>query len=441
MQRLLILSLLLVTPLVAHANVTVPGLFNNNMVLQRGMKVPVWGKASPGEEVTVAFLDQKKTIKADDKGNWRVTLDELKAGGPFEMTITGKNTLTFKNVLVGEVWICSGQSNMQWTLGQLTKSADDAKLPLLRLNGGAWQECTPESALKFSATGYYFGRELQKTLGVPVGLINRSVGGTSARLWVSKSAVQSAPALKPFHEDLFGKKGGNIGGLYESQIRPLIPFAMRGVIWYQGESDANRPEEYTHLFKTLIQSWRADWGHGDFPFLFAHLGAIGGVAKDPSQVGWGPIREAQSAALELPATAVAAFHDSDADLHPRRKELIGARLALAARGVAYGEKIVYSGPQFETLKVDGDKLILSFKHVGGGLVAKGDAVKGFAIAGADGKFVWADARIENDKAIVWSKAVPTPAFVRYAFASNPQCNLYNREGLPALPFRTDGKKK
>ncbi len=443
MQRLLVVSMLLfITPLAVHANVTVGGLFNNNMVLQRGMKVPVWGKAAPGEEVTVAFLEQKKTTKADDKGNWHVKLDELKAGGPFELTITGKNTLTFKNVLVGEVWVCSGQSNMQWTLSQTVKSADDANLPMLRLNGGSWQECTPETALKFSATGYHFGRELQKALGVPVGLINRSVGGTSARSWVSKSAVESAPAMKPFLDELFpAKKGGAIGGLYESFIRPLIPFGMRGVIWYQGESDASRPEEYTHLFKTLIQSWRADWGQGEFPFLFAHLGAIGGAVKDPSQVGWGPIREAQSAALDLPATAVAAFHDSDADLHPRRKELVGARLALAARRVAYGEKIVYSGPQFEAMKADGDKAILTFQHVGGGLVAKGDAVKGFAIAGADGKFVWADARIENDKVIAWSKDVPAPVFVRYAFASNPQCNLYNREGLPALPFRTDGKKK
>jgi len=191
----------------------------------------------------------------------------------------------------------------------------------------------------------------------------------------------------------------------------------------------------------MIRSWRSDWGQGDFPFLFAHLGAIGGAAKDPSQVGWGPIREAQSAALELPATAVAAFHDSDSDLHPRRKDLIGARLALAARGVVYGEKIVYSGPQFDALKVEGDKALVSFKHMGGGLVVKGDALKGFAIAGADGKFVWADANIDGDKVRLSSKSVPQPVAVRYAFASNPQANLYNKEGLPALPFRTDRGKK
>jgi sialate O-acetylesterase len=449
MQRWLYPSSLFVmvfTSLSARADVAPAKVFGNNMVLQRGMKVPVWGKAAAGEKVTVTLLDQKKTTKADKKGNWSVKLDELKAGGPYEMTVSGnKNTVTFKNVLVGEVWVCSGQSNMQWTIANTDKegkSVADAKLPELRLNSGTWLECTPETAHKFSATAYYFGRDLQKALGMPVGLINRSVGGTSARLWTSKSAIEAAPAMKPFLADLFPKdKGGGIGNLYEGNIRPLIPYAMRGVIWYQGESDANRPEEYTHLFKTLIRSWRADWGQGDFPFLFAHLGAIGGPVKDANQVGWGPIREAQSAALELPATAVAAFHDSDADLHPRRKDLVGARLALAARAIAYGEKIVYSGPAFDGVKFEGDKAIVSFKHVGGGLVVKGESLKGFAVAGKDGKFVMADAKIEGDKVVVSSKSVSAPAFVRYAFASNPQATLYNREDLPALPFRTDGKKK
>jgi sialate O-acetylesterase len=403
------------------------------------MKVPVWGMAAPGEEVTVSFDGQKQSTKADDKGHWRVTLNEQRTGGPYEMTVLGKNTVTFTDVLVGEVWVCSGQSNMQWTMGNLDKSGKltaDAKHPKLRLNGGTWQVCTPDSALRFSATGYYFGINLQKALGdVPVGLINRSVGGTSARPWTSKAAIEADPDLKPYLKSI-----GNSGGsLYESHIRPLIPYAMRGVIWYQGESDASRPEEYAILFKTLIRSWRADWGQGDFPFLFAHLGAIGGATTDPSQVGWGPIREAQSAALVLPKTAVAAFHDSDADLHPKRKDLVGARLALAARAIAYGEKIVYAGPEFDTLKIDGNKAIVSFKNVGGGLVAKDDMLKGFTIAGADGKFAWANAKIDGNTVILTSKGIQQPTAVRYGFASNPQCTLYNREGLPALPFRTDRK--
>ncbi len=440
-RNLLIVCLLAATPLVSRADVTVAPIFGNNMVLQRGTKVPVWGKATPGEEVTVSFLGQKKTTKAADKGTWMLTLDELKEGGPFELAVSGKNKITFKNVLVGEVWICSGQSNMAWSLSQTPFKATET-LPQVRINGGTWQECTPEAAAKFSATAFHFGRELQKSLGVPVGLVNRSVGGTSARLWVTKSAVESAPEMKPFLEDLFkGKKPVAVGNLYDGRIKPLIPYAMRGVIWYQGESDAGRPEEYTQLFKTLIKSWRAEWGQGDFPFLFAHLGAIGGAAKDPSQVGWGPIREAQSAALDLPATAVAAFHDSEADLHPRRKELVGARLALAALHVAYGQKVVFTGPTYDSLKTDGDKLIVTFKNVGRGLVAKGDTVKGFAIAGADGKFAWADAKIEKDSVVLTSKAVSAPMYVRYAFASNPQATLYNQEGLPALPFRVEAKKK
>lgn len=440
-----VLALVVAAPLTAHADVAVAKIFGNNMVLQRGMKVPVWGKATAGEEVTVAILGQKQTTKADGKGNWSLKLDELKTGGPYEMTVAGKNTVKFTNVLVGEVWVCSGQSNMQWSMAALDKTGkitENAKFPTSRLNGGAWQECTPESALKFSATAYYFGINLQKALGdVPVGLINRSVGGTSARLWTSKSAIETDAEMKPFHDALLRDSKVSVGGLYEGNIRPLIPYAMRGVIWYQGESDASRPEEYTALFKTLIRSWRADWGQGEFPFLFAHLGAIGGAAKDPSQVGWGPIREAQSAALALPYTGVAAFHDSDADLHPRKKEIVGARLALAARGIAYGEKIVYSGPQFDALKIDGEKAIVSFKHVGGGLVAKGDAVKGFAIAGADGKFAWADARIDGATVVLTHKSVTQPTAVRYGFASNPQCTLYNREDLPAVPFRTDRDKK
>ena len=439
---LLIPALFVLAPLSVHADVAVAKIFANNMVLQRGMKVPVWGKAAPGELVTVTFLEQKVAVKADEKGNWSLKLNELKEGGPYEMTVEGKNTVKFTNVLVGEVWVCSGQSNMAWTMSQLDKSGkitESAKFPKLRLNGGTWQECTPDSAIKFSATAYYFGVDLQKALGdVPVGLINRSVGGTSARPWTSKAAIAADSDLKPYQEAIL--KGG-AGSLYEGHIRPLVPYAMRGVIWYQGESDASRPDEYTILFKTLIRSWRADWAQGEFPFLFMHLGATGGAAKDPSQIGWGPIREAQSAALVLPNTAVAAFHDSDSDLHPRKKEIAGARLALAARAIAYGEKIVYSGPQFDTLKIDGDKAIVSFKHAGGGLVAKGDVIKGFAIAGADGKFVWADAKIDGDKVVVSSKSVSQPAAVRYGFASNPQCTLYNRENLPALPFRTDRDKK
>lgn len=424
----------------AHGNVKLAPIFGDNMVLQRDMPVPVWGTAAAGEAVTVLFGGQMKSTKADDKGNWQVKLDALKAGGPFELTIAGTNKVTFANVLVGEVWVCSGQSNMQWALKQ-TEKADveiaDSANNHLRLNSGKWQVAGPETSGQFSGTGYYFGKALQKALGVPVGLVNRSVGGTSARAWTSKNAILEEPAMMPFVESILGKDGkGNPGNLYIGLIRPLQPMAIRGVVWYQGESDASRPQEYAELIKTMIRSWRKDWGQGDFPFLYVHLGAIGAAPKTPADVGWGPIREAQDAALKLPNTGVAEFFDSDSDLHPRKKKLAGDRLALTARGLVYGEKIVHSGPVHEKVEKGGDALIVHFKSVGGGLVSKGE-LKGFAIAGKDGIFQWADAEIKGDTVRLTSKAVPVPEFVRYGYASNPRATLYNREDLPALPFRTD----
>jgi sialate O-acetylesterase len=434
----------------ARADVKLPPIFGNNMVLQRGMPVPVWGKANPEEEITVAFLDQKQTTRAGADGNWQVKLNPLKEGGPHELIVSGKNTVKFSNVLVGEVWVCSGQSNMAWALKN-TENAEveiaSANFPSLRLNGGGgWQAATPQTVGGFSGTGYYFGRDLHKALGVPIGLINRSVGGTSARLWTSKKAIEADPEMKPYLEALFNLKDAkaksSVGNLYESLIRPVIPFAIRGVIWYQGESDAGRPEEYQRLIKTMIRSWRSDWGQGDFPFLYVHLGAIGAPPKEPNKsAGWGPIREAQDKALELPNTGVASFIDSDSDLHPRKKHIAGARLALAARAVAYQEKIVYSGPAFESMKVEGAKIIVKFRHVGGGLTVKGDTLRGCAIAGPDKNYAWADAVIDGDTVVLSSKQVSNPVHVRYAWASNPQATLYNREGLPALPFRVEEEQQ
>lgn len=437
----LALSLALLIPGAVRADVKLSAIFSSNMVLQQGMPVPVWGKAAPGESVTVNFLGQKKVVEAGKDGSWVVKLDELKAGGPHELIVAGKNTVKLDNVMVGEVWLCSGQSNMQWALANTENGKEEAANstnPNLRLSGGgAWQSASPQSSINFSGTGYYFGRDLQKALNVPVGLINRSVGGTSARSWTSKATIESDSTLKPYAADILTSNPGN---LYEGLIRPLIPFAIRGVAWYQGESDAGRPLEYQKLFPAMIRSWRADWGQGDFPFLFVELGAIGGTTKDPSNVGWGPIREAQAMALALPKTALAGFVDSDSDLHPRKKAIAGARLALAARGLAYGEKIVFAGPRFESLKIEGDKAVVQFQNAGGGLVAKGDKLVGFAVAGEDGKFVWADAEIKGNAVLVSSKQVTRPVAVRYAFASNPLGTLYNREGLPAIPFRTDAAK-
>lgn len=438
MRRLIgVLCLLACVP-AARADVKLAPIFGDNMVLQREMPVPIWGQADAGETVTVAFAGQSKSTQADANGNWLLRLEPLKAGGPLELKVKGKNELTLTNVLVGEVWLCSGQSNMQWTLSKTENAEDEIAASTndqLRLNGGGgWIAAGPKSSGNFSGTGYYFGKALQKTLGVPVGLVNRSVGGTSARLWTSESAIKESPGLKPYADDILAGKHSN---LYDGMIRPLVPMAMRGVIWYQGESDAGRPAEYAELIQTMIRSWRKAWGQGDFPFLYVHLGAIGPAAKTPDQVGWGPIREAQDAALKLPNTGVAEFFDSDADLHPVKKKLAGDRLALAARAIAYGEQLVHVGPIVDKVEPKDGAIVVTFKSVGGGLVKKGDKLNGFAIAGADGQFAWADAEIQGDKVRLTSKEVPEPRFVRYGFASNPQATLYNAEGLPALPFRTD----
>ncbi|QDU27402.1 hypothetical protein ETAA8_24890 [Anatilimnocola aggregata] len=433
----------------ASAQVKVAPIFGNGMVLQREIAVPVWGTASPGEEVTVTLGEQKQTAKADEMGKWQVELNKLTAGGPHELTVAGKNMLKFTDVLVGEVWLCSGQSNMAWRLAQCNADAEisAANDDQLRHNGGGsnWQKTTPQTAGNFSGVGYYFGKELRKALGVPVGLINRSVGGTSARLWTSRAVIESADELKPFLASLLkpdvdkqGKeKPLNLGVLYEGHIRPVVPYGIRGAIWYQGESDAGRPAEYAQLFPTMIKSWRKDFNQGDFPFLFVQLAPIGGAQKQPAEGGWGPIREAQNAALALPNTAVAVIVDSDVDLHPKKKEIPGARLAQAARAIAYGEKVTPSGPLYDSVKFEAGKAIVSFKHVDKGLETRGEKLTGFAIAGDDGKFVWADAKVEGDKVVVSSPDVPKPVAVRYGWASNPACNLFSASGMPASPFRTD----
>jgi sialate O-acetylesterase len=437
-----VLPLLLLAP-AARADVKPAPIFAAGMVLQREMPVPVWGTAAAGEEVTVTFGGQKKTATTDRTGKWKVTLDKLEAGGPHKLVIAGKNTVTLDDVLVGEVWLCSGQSNMAWRLSQsenAQKEAESADLPKVRYSGkqGSWQACSPKTAPTFSACAYYFGRDLHKALKVPVGLVNRSVGGTSARRWVSVKAMEQEEALKPYLEAIKGKDGkakGTPGDLYEAHVRPLEAFALRGVIWYQGESDAGRPDEYAVLFPTLIRSWRKAWGQGDFPFLYVQLAPIGG------RNGWEKLREAQGKALSLPKTAMAVIIDSDADIHPKKKQLPGARLALAARAVAHGEKIVHSGPVYESVTFDDGKAVLKFTSVGGGLAFSGDRAKGFTVVDADGKAADAEAKIDGDKVIVWSKQISKPAAVRYGWSSNPGCNLINKEGLPASPFRTDGDRK
>jgi sialate O-acetylesterase len=484
----------------ARADVKPHALFSNGMILQQGMKVPVWGTAEEGEKVTVQFQGQEVSATAKD-GKWMVHLESLKAGGPYEMTIGGKNQLHLKDVLVGEVWVASGQSNMEWPVrlsAEPEKTIKQSKNPNIRLFTvpkkpaaiplhevqGSWLECGPDTVVNFSAVAYFFGRELQKALHVPVGLIHTSWGGTPAESWTSRSALEAEPALKYMPEkqaktlaeypkaldryiadltlyreavskaiaaghDLPAPAGPPPttpvhawapSSLYNGMIASIIPYGIRGAIWYQGESNAGRAYEYRTLLPTMIKNWRADWKQGDFPFLIVQLAPFMKIEAQPGDSAWAELREAQLYTTQtVPNTAEAVITDvgHETDIHPKWKEPVGARLALAARALAHREKIEYSGPVYRSMHVDGNKALLSFDHAGSGLVAKGGPLVGFTIAGEDRTFVKAEAEIQDDKVAVWSSQVSHPVAVRFGWANYPVVNLWNKDGLPATPFRTD----
>jgi sialate O-acetylesterase len=499
---ILSLVLLLAGAGAALADVKLPSVIGDNMVLQQGEKVSIWGWADPDEEVMVgvSWNSMKWAVTADKDGKWSFKMSPPEVGGPYEMTLTGKNSITIKNILVGEVWVGSGQSNMQWAVNQSANAEQEiaaANYPKIRLFyvkrtvadkpqtdcEGKWVECSPETVPGFSAVAYYFGRYLHKELDVPVGLIHTSWGGTPAESWTRREALEAMPDCEPIlkrYADAVAKypqameehkqklaewkeaaekaraEGKNpprrpwepLGpghphapsGLYNAMISPLIPYGIAGAIWYQGESNAGRAYQYRTLFGGMIKNWRDDWGVGKFPFLFVQLANFMKTKPEPDESAWAELREAQTMTLGLPNTGMAVIIDIGEadDIHPKNKQDVGKRLALWALANTYGKKLVYSGPIYKSMKVDGNSIVLSFDHVGGGLVAKGgEELKGFAIAGADKKFVWADAKIDGDTIVVSSDKVAEPAAVRYAWADNPVCNLYNAEELPASPFRTD----
>lgn len=452
----------LLTARCADADVRLPALIGNNMVLQQGIEARIWGTAEPGERVMVRLANQNKTTTASSKGAWQVRLDALKTGGPFEMTVSGKNTITLRNVMVGEVWVCSGQSNMWWPVylsANPQQEITEARYPDIRLFtvpfsvaidpqrdvNGKWAECSLQTVGGFSAVAYYFGRQLHGALGVPVGLIHSSVGGTPAEAWTSLPALTHDPDFQQIlvRWSRTPVKPGSIApsSLYNAMIAPLTFYGIRGAIWYQGESNAGRAYQYRKLFPAMIRDWREAWRQGDFPFLFVQLANLGQRQKDagaPSE--WAELREAQLMALSVPNTAMAVVSDiGDAlDIHPKNKQEVGWRLTQAALGTVYGRKVVYSGPIYESMAVEADHVRLRFKHVDGGLAPNWlGKVKGFAIAGQDGQFVWADAKIDGDSVLVSSDQVAVPVAVRYGWADNPECTLYNKFGLPASPFRTD----
>ncbi len=442
----------------ANAAVKPHPLFSDNCVLQQGMKVPVWGTADDGEKVTVKLQDQEASATAKG-GKWRVDLNNLQPGGPFEMTIAGADTVTVKNVLVGEVWIASGQSNMQWSVNRSADpettiaQAANARIRLLTVPreaadkpqdtaAVAWVECNPQTVPEFSAVAYHFGRALEAQLQVPVGLINTSYGGTPAEAWTSKAALEAVPELKMVDGTAAqGNAAQRPTGLYNAMIHPLLPYAIRGAIWYQGESNAGRAYEYQTLFPTMIGCWRKDWGQGDFPFLFVQLAPFHKIVEQPGASEWAELREAQRLTVKnVPNTAMAVITDVGDEnvIHPQKKAPVGERLALAARALGYGEKIEYSGPTVAGVEIAENRITLSFDHVGSGLKTSDDGpLKGFAIAGKDNVFHNATAEIQQDRVVVTSPEVAEPVAVRYGWADYPVVNLANRDGLLASPFRTD----
>ena len=649
----LLLSLVLQQP--ARAEVRVPSLIGENMVLQQGPRARVWGWARPGERVSVEVAGRRAQTAADARGRWQVFVGPLKAGGPHTLTIKGDNTLTFTNVLVGEVWVCSGQSNMEWPLSNteggarqvaeadwkgirlFTVAKNTAPAPLEDVEG-RWLVTTPQTAAGFSAVGYFFGRELHKSLGVPVGLVHSSWGGTPAEAWTSRAALASSPALAPILEryerelgelprleqeyarasaewarkyltedpgnkgeaqgfadpardsagwkkmrlpglwepagldvdgvvwfrrelnvsaawagrdlslglgaiddfdttyfngervgatgpetpnswttprryripgrlvragrnvvavrvyDRIGGGGFNggdmslapaddpkqgalpLGGewdykaefvvpaaqidystqpqppgprnqnnptvLYNAMLAPLTPFRIRGAVWYQGESNAGRAYQYRTLFPSMINDWRKAWGAGDFPFYFVQLASWRPARPEPAESDWAELREAQLLTLRrVPGTGMAVAIDigDPADIHPRNKLDVGLRLARWALRQTYGQKVVPSGPLYTGYNFEegGSRVRVHFEHAAGLKTRDGSAPRGFAVAGEDRKFVWAEARVEGDAVVVWSPRVPRPVAVRYGWADSPASNLYNGAGLPASPFRTD----
>jgi len=515
----------LLASLPVHGAASLPHIFGDNMVLQSDKPVPVWGWAGKGEAVKVKFGGQEKSAAADNDGKWMVRLDAMPANKTAqELTVTAENTLTFKNVLVGEVWICSGQSNMEFGVGGSVNGQAEVKaadIPLIRHIkipyvhysypqndcNAAWQVAAPATIGGCTAAGFFFARELVKELDVPVGLIDSNWGGTLIEPWTCREGFASVPELKDiskridaaypdseagqkqFQEYLAKVKDwlpqaekavaakqcpppipaepSGVAGdqqqptrLFNGKIAPLVPYAIRGALWYQGESNGGEGESYVHKTKALVGGWRQVWKQGDFSFYWVQLANF--QHSDPNKPemgdGWARLREAELKALAIPNTGMAVIIDiggpkdsnNIGDIHPKNKQDVGKRLAAWALAKDYGKKIEYSGPLYQKCAVEGNKMRILFDHAEGGLLvgeksglepvqpAADAKLNWISIAGEDKKFYWADAVIDGKTLLVSSEKVPNPVAVRYAFTMNPQgAHLYNKEGFPASPFRTD----
>lgn len=480
----------------ASAELRLPSIFGHHMVLQRNIENPVWGWANPGTDVSVSFKGQTATAKADEEGRWQVKLAAHPGSShALNMTIrAGSDSITLSNIVIGEVWVCSGQSNMQWSVSQSYDpdlEIASANYPNIRLISvpqvgtqelqddfeGQWDICTPDTVGQFSAVGYFFGRQLHQTLGVPIGLIDNAWGGSAAEAWVKRDVLEKdgrfdayiaewekteatfdyEKAMADWKEKVAAAKEAgkpaprqprNVlagqhrpGNLWAGVLNPIIGYGIRGTIWYQGESNAGRAYQYDDLFGLMISEWRKAWGQGDFPFYWVQLADFRDEVETPGDSDWAELREAQTNTLALPNTGQAVIYDigEGRDIHPRDKQNVGKRLARIALARDYGMQIHHLSPSFESMEIQGNKAILTFKDVGSTLYTFDvrEAV-GFSIAGEDK--VWHNANgklLGQNKVEVTCEAVPNPVAVRYAWAVNPVANLMSREGLPVVPFRTD----
>ncbi len=447
-----------------YANIKLPSIFADNMVLQQNFEAPVWGWAEPGTEVVVSGnwsrMPARSTI-ADKNGNWMVKLKTIDAGGPYQLSI---NDIIIQNVMIGEVWICSGQSNMQWALSNTENAEQElmkSDLPSIRLFYvardhadepskdcfGKWEICTEETAKTFSAVAYYFGKEILNALDVPVGLIHVSWGGSTAQAWTNYNILQSTPEgqfyIEKYNEKIKNSAPGIVprnhqspAGLYNGMLKPLIPFGIRGAIWYQGESNTNEHSMYKNLMKTMIMSWRNEWSQDDFPFYFVQIAPFN---YQKEFIG-AALRDEQRRSLEISNTGMAVTMDigNPDDIHPLNKKDVGKRLSLWALAKTYGiEDLVYSGPLYKSMQKEGKKIRVTFDHVDNGLICKGEELSDFTIAGEDRKFHQAEAIIDKNTILVSSKEVKNPLAVRFAFNNGDEPNLFNKEGLPVSTFRTD----
>lgn len=502
----------------ARADVSLPSIFSDHMVLQAGKLVAIWGHANPDETVAVEFLGKKYSTTADVVGKWTLKMDSLPKGGPHEMVVRGTNEIRIQDILVGEVWLCSGQSNMEMPLkSKMYGAVDDADAeiaaadyPQIRLyqydttyniyerpfattqllndRAGKWIVCSPQTAANFTAIGYFVARELSRQLHVPVGIINSSVGGTGIEAWTSMEAMQAQPELKVILDNwetslagydvemrfeearlerlawLADKTGSKAGGkpvgkappafrnlrvmapcvLFASMISPLIPYTLRGVLWYQGERNAAWPNSkfYERQMRTLIADWRSRWNDNELFFAWVQLPNVNTEQTSPSEEeGWGVLlREGQTKVLDMPHTGMAITQGlGGLSVHPTNKVQFGDRLAKVVLHEVYGRNIsIWSGPMYKSSAIEGNKVTITLNHAEGLHVLNGGELQGFAIAGADRKFVWANARIEGEKVVVWNDGIKEPAAVRYGWASNPvRANLANGAGYLSSPFRTD----